>query len=342
MIFHQDELDPYLAVFETNSTNFYTMKMPFIRTQHHSPALRSKSWQSNIRINRRRRSSAIALSIISVALICLSLTPVIAQEGRFELIVDGGSTEAPDGNGVLNTFTNMRLNDLGQVGFKSGLTGTTDGNSDIGIFRGGVGGLTQIVRNDQSPDDGNGSFSDFPGLFLNNSGITAFGVELTGTSGTFDDRGVFRGSDSSLTEIVRGDQAAPDGNGTFRFLGPSGINDSGDVSFIAAGMVGTSGGTSDDLGIYRGNGGGLVQIAASEGQVVPDGNGTILGFSSITGLNEFGEVAFIAGLTGTSGGSADDLGIFRSSGGGLTRIVRTGQAAPDGNGSFFQILPLPR
>ena len=44
--------------------------------------------------------------------------------------------------------------------------------------------------------------------------------------------------------------------------------------------------------------------------------------------------AFTASLNGTSGGSTDNSGIFRGSGGNITQIARRGQAAPDANGTF--------
>ncbi len=75
-----------------------------------------------------------------------------------------------------------------------------------------------------------------------------------------------------------------------------------------------------------------VTIAVS-GQAAPDGNGVLSTFGQPV-LNGAGEAAFSAGLVGTAGGVGDNGGIYLTSAGLLTRIVREGQAAPDGNEAF--------
>ena len=82
-----------------------------------------------------------------------------------------------------------------------------------------------------------------------------------------------------------------------------------------------AGGDSDSYGIFRGDGGPLIQIAR-KGQTAPGGNGTFSGFGEPT-LNNAGQVAFQASLTGTIGGSSDDNGIFVFDDAlGLVQVVR--------------------
>ncbi|MAE60838.1 MAG: hypothetical protein CMJ49_05705, partial [Planctomycetaceae bacterium] len=80
------------------------------------------------------------------------------------------------------------------------------------------------------------------------------------------------------------------------------------------------------------------EIIAETGDGAPDGNGTFSSFTSTSiVLNDAGQVAFHGLLSGTSGGAADNKGLFRSGGGSVAQIVRKGAAAPDGNGTFDTI-----
>jgi len=247
----------------------------------------------------------------------------IAREGE----------EAPDGNGTFWSFEAPSLNDADQAAFAAELAGTSGKTRDNeGIFLGAGGTIIQIVREGQPPPDRNGTFSIFGAPSLNDPGQVAFAAELTGTSGGWaDNSGIFRGAGGALTQIARAGQAAPDGNGTFFDFGTPSLNDAGQAAFDAE-LTGTSGGTSDNRGIFRGSGGTLTQIAR-EGQAAPDGNGTLSSFGYLA-LNNTSQAAFDAELTGTSGGTSDNTGIFRGAGGPLTQIARKGQVAPDGNGTF--------
>ena len=90
---------------------------------------------------------------------------------------------------------------------------------------------------------------------------------------------------------------APDGNGTFEWLEqPRAFNDLRQTSFLA-GMAGTSGGDSDDLGVFRGIAGSVTLIARG-GQPVPDGNGTFGDWAGRQTLNASGQVAFHFKLAG--------------------------------------------
>jgi len=233
---------------------------------------------------------------------------------------------APDGDGWFSDFHNPSLNDLGQVAFR----GSLSGSSNVGVFLGSGGSLTQIARRNQAAPDGNGTFAtDFSDPRLNNFGQVAFRGNLTGTTSGVSEQGIFRGGDGSLTQIARAGQTAPDTNGVFASFSLLALNNSGQVAFRGT-LTGTSGGIGE-LGIFRGNGGGLTQIARA-GQVAPDGNGTFSNFFT-PNLNDAGQVAFQATLTGTSSGN-NEQGIFRGSGDSLAQIARVGQVAPDGNGTF--------
>lgn len=255
----------------------------------------------------------------------------IAREGQ----------SVPDGNGTYASFLNPELNNSGQTAFFASLVGTSGGSSDNGgIFRSSGGVVTQIVRRGQSAPDGNGTFSGLDSWSINNSGHTAFWGSLAGTSGgSSDNSGIFRGNGGSITQIARKGQSAPDGNGTFSIFEVPRFNDLGQTAFRAT-LIGTSGGTSDNTGIFRGSGSSLTQIAR-EGQSVPGGNGNFSSFGHPE-LNNLGQAAFSAFLNGTSGGTSDNAGIYRGSGGSLTQIARRGQASPDGNGTLSNFNTSPK
>lgn len=73
---------------------------------------------------------------------------------------------------------------------------------------------------------------------------------------------------------------------------------------------------------------------AITGETAPDGNGVFSSFEPVQPLNDFGQVAFIATLTGTQNPSTDTRGVFIADTGSIRQLLRTGDNAPDGNGTF--------
>lgn len=260
----------------------------------------------------------------------------IAREGQL----------APDGNG---TFTasfggNLNLNNLGEVGFDASLTGTTGGPTDNdGLFLGGgTAGLRQVARQGQSAPGGIGFYGQLGAAdpVLNNAGHAGFQTTLVGTSNPpFDDEAIFlRNPSGGLALVVRSGQAAPDGNGNyfiFGFASPA-LNNLGQVAFEAT-LTGTSGGSTDNEGIFFYDTTGVISQIARTGQAAPDGNGTFSEFQSPM-INDAGQVAFHAQFTGTTGGSSDSRAYFvGDSVTGLTQFARTGQFEADLGGRFSSL-----
>lgn len=242
---------------------------------------------------------------------------------------------APDGNGTFGNFSEPTLSDSGQVSFFGILTGTNGGSADNrGVFVGDSGSLTQIARKGQSAPDGNGSFLDFGTPAINESGKTAFRASLGGTNGgSDDDFGIYSGDGNSITQVAREGQSAPGGNGAFASFAFPEINRSGETAFLAS-LSGTSGGNNDNLALFVSGANGLTQLIR-KGQSAPDNNGTISGFSTRPNyINDNGQIAVTAAYSGTSGGTDDNNAILRADGDGITQIVRSNQASPDGNGVF--------
>ena len=133
---------------------------------------------------------------------------------------------------------------------------------------------------------------------LNDSGDVAFRAEVTGGSASV---GVFLYSGGTITILVLAGDAAPDsGGGSFDDFEVVSINGSGDVAFDSV----ISGGTASQ-GLYVASGGSLTTVAM-EGDSAPDtGGGTYSGLSFPL-VNDVGDVAFYAAVSGgtaTAGGS---------------------------------------
>jgi len=72
-----------------------------------------------------------------------------------------------------------------------------------------------------------------------------------------------------------------------------------------------------------------IQVIASRGTDSPDGNGEMSLFNA-PALSATGQLAFISQLSGTAGGTSDNLGLYRSEPGGFTHIVRSGSSTLNG------------
>jgi hypothetical protein len=213
----------------------------------------------------------------------ISLTQIVRQ----------GQT-APDG---IHTFSQLidkpSINKAGQVAFNGDLSGI-----GTGIFLGDGGMLTQIALCNQTAPDGNGRFSVLGPPDLNDAGQAVFLGQFTNTSGgSTDDRGLFRGDGSTLTQIVRRGQASPDGNGLFQFPSSFALNNAGEVAFLST-LSGTTGKAMDDRGIYLfDNVLGLVPVVRAGGSFLGstitalEFNGSVNGHDR-SGLNNLGQVAY--------------------------------------------------
>lgn len=138
----------------------------------------------------------------------------------------------------------------------------------------------------------------------------------------------------TLTPTARDSLASPDGNGRFSTYSEYGepcINDLGQVAF-AARLTATALGAADNDIVVRVSPGGVVQLLARQGEPIPDGPGTWGNLQQITrqyAMNDSGRVAFNAPLTGTSGGTSNDRGIYSAMDPGSWLIhVRKGDIAP--------------
>lgn len=130
-------------------------------------------------------------------------------------------------------------------------------------------------------------------------------------------------------------QPAPEGNGVLRPGGDVGLNNAGQVVFSGS-LTNTSAGTLDNTGIYLHNGLNIVNRVRAN-TLVPEGNGVFAAFQTPV-LNDLGQIVFRANLSGTSGGSLDNLGNYLHTGTNLVNRGRTNNAVPEGNGTFSTVV----
>lgn len=245
---------------------------------------------------------------------------------------------APDGagtNGTLGLFSYAGTGDppalrpnASQVGFYSHLFGTALAPTDYdGIFRASPDDFFDVARGHQSAPGG-GNYQEFNSSpVLHANGVAAFGsaLEPPGSGGTILALDWPGGGDV----IAYSGQPAADGNGTFASLFPPSLNDHEAAAFRVT-LVGTAGGGLDDEAIYKGDSTLLVVPAledqiAREGQTVPEGGGVFNAFSNFPAINNSNQVALVATLRGTPGGTTDNRGIYLwDPDQGLVKMLREG------------------
>ncbi len=237
----------------------------------------------------------------------------------------------PPEGGVFRSFqgTPVAVNRVGQVAFKASTTTHLTGT----VYLWTAGKLKQLAFAGQAMPEGGGTFNQFTDLALNDNGQVAFSCLLVSTS----IYGVYLADGNSVSLLAKGGQASPDNNGqilTFGATTPA-LNNKGEIAFVAM-LSGTAGGNGDNLALFRADTNGLTQLAR-KGETVPGGNGRFLDFGpglAKAVINSNSAVAFIANITGSSGGTADNAAVYIVNGTNLIQVARKGQAAPDGNGTF--------
>ena len=273
----------------------------------------------------------------------------IADAGGLVEVAMNGDT-APDGGGIFRSFLQLiGVNDQAQVAFVGRTAESPDdefGDTE-GFYLGSEEGIEVLVlEGDAAPGGGTIFKLCIPGFLgcayrygeLSGNGRIAFVAALAGTD---DDRALFIADSSGVTQLARKGDPVPGGNGVFEdFFDPAGPNLSGQVAFIGR-ISGSSGGESDNEGIYLAGEGGIIELAR-EGDTVPGGNGAFGDFRLLSGINDSGQAAFSAELDGTSGGETDNEAIFLASEDGITELVRRGEPVPGGGGGIIDSEFYPR
>jgi hypothetical protein len=227
----------------------------------------------------------------------------LANSTSIEVLARHGDP-AP-GGGVFREFLQPVLNAVGQVAVYARLEGV--GAGPRGIYLADTSSIEAVALEDQLMPDGDGVLAAFTQPVLNDVGQVAFiGFE----EGAMNrGNGLFLTVDGVLTEVVRANDPAPEGGGSFVFFSSGAdytpvINNRGQLAFRADFAI-----TRDlDEGIVFRDVDGTLHLVARDGQSLAGSTVTALGllgsdwvglerdFGGRKALNELGQVAFHAAL----------------------------------------------
>jgi hypothetical protein len=249
------------------------------------------------------------------------------------------------------------LNDAGQTAFWARTIG---GCCHQGIWSDRSGSLALIVHTgSQAPDTPSGvNYSSFfPGTIinyfgyrpaLNNAGQTAFRATLIGSGvDSTNNSGIWSEGSGSLAIVAReGDQAPGTPNGVkygdfldnilFTTITPA-LNNAGHTAFHAT-LTGSGVDSTNNNGVWSDGSGSLVLVARTGSQAPGTPNGVNFQSFSLPALNDAGQTAFHAMLTGSGVDSTNNAGIWATDRiGALRLIARSGDALEVAPGDFRTI-----
>jgi hypothetical protein len=245
----------------------------------------------------------------------VDFTDTFTSDGRTIIPLVRTGDQVP-GGGTVTQVVERDANQHGAIAYLARMSGTT---ATEGVFRTDGTNTVAIALEDSPPPTG-GAYTLLAGPVINDRGQVAFKAEMTGGSTGF---AIFRADGAGLTPVFLADQIAP-GGATFQDFGSPIINAHGQV---AAGALLTN--SAGGSGLFLGDGTNAVAIALL-GQPAPRGGNYSQPISSVR-LNDRGEVAFVARLTG---GSTIANGIFRGNGDHTTTVALSGTDAPGTTGTF--------
>lgn len=237
--------------------------------------------------------------------------------GGLALVARQGSPAPDAGTGaVFETFESPVLNNNGHTAFVAALEGidpeddpggtgpTTLNNVGIWSERGGS-GLELVVREDD-PAPGTGMDVVFEFFFdpaLNDGGNTAFPARLRGTDvDDTNDRGIWKEDASGLTLVAREGNQAPGTDPGVHFSGTGfvALNENDQTAFngflTGPGVIADT----NDRGVWSEGGGNGLELVARSGDQAPGlPDGVLFDEFLEPYLNDSGQTAFLAILTGT-------------------------------------------
>jgi hypothetical protein len=248
-------------------------------------------------------------------------------------LVEIARTGSPVPGGA-GTFSSLELytkiNEEGEVAFSGSAISPNLGPA---IFRGDGVNTAVIARLGQpAPALGGGTDGAYGGalpgkpLSINDDGQVAFTLPVVGSS-SGSTAGLFRGDGEQAAMILRSGLAAPNASGgttgTFLSWDRPVVNNNGEV-IVWAQLQGTPGGSTDNAGLFVGDGSSLRQIARS-GDPAPDGNGRLIIYNRNSIINDAGQTVFHASHSGAAGRTSGGI-YFHDPKLGLLTVARAGQS----------------
>jgi hypothetical protein len=224
------------------------------------------------------------------------------------------------------------INNLGQVALNAGPVINNTIVDALFIYDGGQ--LTRAVsEGDKGPTGLTMHGCGFSGPSINDGGGIAFSTCLEDSQGNFVGNGVFTYSGGSLRKVaVQGDPSPLGGTlAMVDAVAPPVQTDRNLHVLFSAGQIDPVVGVKERFGLFLSSGDSVKKIELSE-DVLPNGS-SIEDFTvGLGALNNHGDVAFSASLSGTP-----DSGVFLNTGAQTKTIVLAGEPTPIG-GAFRSLL----
>jgi hypothetical protein len=272
----------------------------WINSRNPSRARGSQRHGTRRRQSQRTRRATPRVELLETrSLLSFSFTPVA---------ILGNPAPGPEGGNFTSDFEAGGLNNNGQVVFTADLEVPAGAGNDVGegVFLGGNGGLSQIIRiGEKAP--GGGTFGGFGSLSpdaINASGDAAFGFGLEPlTLPVGVNAGVYRYVHSSgqvTAVLVPNVTPVPGGSTGETFAGtlfhPS-LNNGGDLVFpgIVHTNIGPGGSIGLGVGIFLADKQGHLTKVVRPGDPAP--GGSTFDFAQNPAINNPGDVAFGAHIT---------------------------------------------
>lgn len=228
------------------------------------------------------------------------------------------------------------MNTAGRIGFTSGLKGPGVDNvtntNNVCLFGSGNGTLSLLARRgSQAPGTPPGVlFSQFGSPLMNSSGRSAFFCMLSGAGvNNTNDESIFSDVNGAMNLVARDSEPAPgvEPGVIFAEVRTPVLNDAGRIAFRAD--LGGPGITAFNARSIWLGGVGSLTLAVRAGQQAPDtAPGTNFIVFQDPDINNAGQLAFSASVTGGGSTAADDTGIWIMGGGTSALVAREGMAAP--------------
>lgn len=273
----------------------------------------------------------------------------VENGGVLQLAIRGGDP-AP---GTLDKFStstpaiDVKLNDSGRIAFFSWLT-TSGGGANRGIWSGNVGNLQLDAQEAvQAPGLAPGdtfvlinSDLTYVSFGLNNAGHVAFYSQLAGgdTNGT-NDEAIWTDVSGQVALAARKHDQVPGMLSGIYFDGGFGtlaFNDADQIGFYGR-IAGTGVTSTNNYGVMlRSKLGGITMVARTGDQAPGTASGTLFSnFGTDPDLNNAGQMALTATLSGNGVTGANGASIWEGTVGNLHLVARSGALAPGAFNTFY-------
>jgi hypothetical protein len=272
-----------------------------------------------LRVNQElHRARCLHRDLVRAALSCCFIVSAAGQAcaaGQIDVLTVVGDT-SPDGSGQYQAFGLPALNDAGQIGFVSQLSGTAGGTADnIAWVRLGESTNTTIARKGISSLDGDTITSHVSNQVSLDEAGRVHGVGSV--AGPPSETVGFVGDGATLMSYARFGDPSPSGNNALQTATFPSVNDQGVAAF-----QGIYSGTNAETGIYSRPFNGALTTRLLSGAAPPGiGTVTLNALTSRPTINESGQIAVRADV---NDGMTTRRTILRLDGTTVVKLAREG------------------